>query len=88
MTDQPQKAVCDRCGFEYLARQLRKEPLGSLRVCHGPGTNDCWEPRHPQELIRGKADRQTPPWVRPEPPDVFEVTRTWNETTFTWDLPE
>lgn len=52
--------ICDRCGFEYKARQLRKEWTG-LRVC-----KDCWEPRHPQDFVKGKKDRQAPPWVRPD----------------------
>ena len=63
-------AVCDRCGNEYKARQLRREWTG-LRVCSGAGTLNCYEPRHPQDFVRGKADRQTPPWTRPEQPDVF-----------------
>ena len=65
------KAQCDRCGVDYPNRKLAKEWNG-LRVCKGPGTNDCWEPRHPQENLRGKADRQAPAWVRPETdgPDV------------------
>ena len=62
------KAQCDRCGFEFKAKQIRLEWTG-LRVCSGAGTNDCWEPRHPQEKLRGKADRQAPPWVRPESSD-------------------
>lgn len=57
--------ICDRCGFEYKSNQLRKEWTG-LRVCSGPNTNDCWEPRHPQDHLKGKADRQAPPWTRPE----------------------
>jgi hypothetical protein len=64
------KACCDRCGFEYLNTKLRLEWNG-LRTCSGKGTNDCWEPRHPQDFVRGKKDRQAPPWVRPEPADVF-----------------
>ena len=65
------KAQCDRCGFEYKSAKIRKEWTG-LRVCSGPGTNDCWEPRHPQDRVRGRKDRQSPPWVRPEVdgPDV------------------
>lgn len=62
------KAQCDRCGFEFRARQIKLEWTG-LRVCSGAGTNDCWEVRHPQETIRGKVDRQSPPWVRPETGD-------------------
>lgn len=58
-------AVCDRCGFEYKSRQLSKEWNG-LRTCKGAGTNECWEPRHPQDFVRGKIDNQTVPWTRPE----------------------
>lgn len=65
-------AVCDRCGFEYKSGKLRKEWTG-LMVCSGPATNNCWEQRHPQDFVSGKADRQAPPWVRPEPADVFIV---------------
>lgn len=54
-------AICDRCGFERHASKLRREWTG-LRVCG----DTCWEPRHPQERLRGKADRQAPPWVRPD----------------------
>jgi hypothetical protein len=43
----------------------------NFRVCSGPGTNGCWEPKHPQEKVRGKADHQAVPWTRPEPPDDF-----------------
>ena len=53
-------AICDRCGFKFKNVQLRKEWTG-LRVCC-----ECWEPRHPQDFVRGKADHQTPPWVRPD----------------------
>ena len=62
-------AICDQCGFEFKARQLRLQ-WNNLRTCCGPGTNECWEPQHPQEFIRGKKDNQNPPWVRPEPPEI------------------
>lgn len=78
-------AVCDRCGFEYKARQLRQEWTG-LRVCCGPGTNGCFETRHPQEFLKGVKDDQTPPWTRPEPPDTFLTHRQWNDETKTWDV--
>lgn len=57
--------ICDRCGFKFKARSLREEWTG-LRVC-----GDCWEARHPQERVRGKQDRQAPPWARPELEDEF-----------------
>lgn len=32
----------------------------------------CWEPRHPQDYVRGIPDNPGGlPWTRPEPPDVF-----------------
>lgn len=62
--------ICDRCGFKYKSRQLRRQWDGVM-ACSGPSTNDCWEPRHPQDFVRGKPDRQAPEWVRPEPDDVF-----------------
>jgi hypothetical protein len=66
------KAQCDRCGFWHKSRALRVEWNG-LRVCGA-----CWEPRHPQESLRGKADIQAPPWVRPatDGPDVTLETGT------------
>lgn len=64
------KACCDRCGFNFRNTQLRLEWTG-LRVCR-----DCFEERHPQDMIRGVADRQAPPWVRPEPDPVDVGTVT------------
>jgi hypothetical protein len=61
-------AICDRCGLEFKSSQLRLEWTG-LRVCEAD-----WEPRHPQDGVRGKADRQAPPWVRAEPPEINLTT--------------
>ena len=77
------KVACDRCGCEYLSGQLRKEWTG-LRVCSGADTNGCWEPRHPQEAVRGKSDRQAPPWVRPVPEPVFATSRRWDDDLKAW----
>jgi len=66
-------AICDRCGFKYKSDQLRREWNG-LRVCAGPATNDCWEPRHPQEFQRFTPDKQAPEWTRPEGVDKFLAT--------------
>jgi hypothetical protein len=63
-------AICDRCGFKYRHSQLRLEWTG-LMVCSGPDTNGCWEPRHPQDFVRGVKDQQSFPNPRPEPADVF-----------------
>lgn len=71
------RAICDRCGYKYYNYQLQKEWTG-LMVCHGPGTNDCWEARNPQDFIRGRGETPGLPWTRPEPEDTFvqlECTR-------------
>jgi len=65
--------ICDRCGFKYKARQLRREWTG-LMVCHGPMTTDCWDERHPQDFVKGRPDRQSPPWTRSEADDDFAST--------------
>lgn len=80
--------ICDRCGFKYYRSQVRKEWQGWL-TCIGPGTQGCWEPRHPQDITPPyRLDRQ---WVednRPRPIDDFdtlssEVWTTQDWTTFT-----
>lgn len=65
-------AICDRCGCKYKSGKMRKEWTGKM-VCRGADTNDCWEPRHPQDLVRGRADNQSTPWNRSEPEDTFIV---------------
>lgn len=73
-------ALCDRCGFKFKAKKLRLEWNG-LRTCSGAGTNDCWEIRHPQDFVKGKADKQSPDWVRPEPADLDVSPGSGNEIT-------
>lgn len=58
-------AICDRCGFEFKASQLRKTWDG-LYVCE-----EDWEQRHPQDFIRGVKEDQSVPWTRPEQEDTF-----------------
>jgi hypothetical protein len=43
--------VCHRCGFDYYVRDIKVEWTGAF-VCEG-----CWEPRHPQDYVRGKRDK-------------------------------
>jgi hypothetical protein len=56
-------AICDRCGFRHKASALMDEWTG-LKVC-----KECWEPRHPQDLIGNPRTESPPPWTRPEPTD-------------------
>lgn len=63
------KAICDVCGWEYFASQLKKRWDG-LMVC-----NQDWEVRHPMDFLKGRKEDLSLPWTRPEPTDEFvEVT--------------
>ncbi len=65
--------VCDRCGFKMKNTDLRLEFTG-LRVC-----SKCHDPRHPQDAVKGREDKQAPPWVRPEPTNEVVITNDWND---------
>jgi hypothetical protein len=58
-------AWCQRCGAKYKSEDLCEEWDG-LKVCH-----DCWELRHPQDLVQGILDEQAVPWASPELADTF-----------------
>ncbi len=68
-------AICDRCGFKFKNADLRLEWNG-LRTCR-----ECWEPRHPQDLLRGKKDDQTVPWSRPDSDGTDVSVGSGNEVT-------
>lgn len=65
---------CPRCSFVIYASDARKEWTG-LYVCP-----ECWDPRHPQDFVRGVPDNQRPTGpVRSESTDTFvSVTYTLN----------
>lgn len=58
--------ICDDCGRKYKASALKKRWDG-LMVC----SNTCWEPRQPQDFVRGVADTQVPSYTRVEQADTF-----------------
>jgi len=64
------KAQCQRCGFNHRNTELRLEWTG-LRVC-----SECFEERHPQDMLQGREDRQAPPWTSPDPTPVDVGTVT------------
>jgi hypothetical protein len=66
------KVICYECGSVYLASELQKHWKGYY-VC-----SKCWEPRHPQDFVRAIEDNPTPPWVQPEPEDIFVARCTPN----------
>lgn len=58
-------AVCYICGFRYKAGEMKQNWQG-FYVCERD-----WEPRQPQDFVRGIPDVQTPPWVQPRPGATF-----------------
>ena len=81
-------AICDRCSFKYKADELKKEWTG-LMVC-----SRCWEPRHPQEFLKGHKDEPQVPWSRPDTEDIDieyvgdsskEVVYGTNSTVQVWN---
>lgn len=55
--------ICDRSGFKVKASDTRKEWNGLIV------RKEDWEPRQPQDFVRGRPDRQTVPDARPGPSD-------------------
>jgi hypothetical protein len=51
-------AACYECGMKFKASQLRRHWKGYY-VCQAH-----YEPRQPQDFVRGIPDIQTPPWVQ------------------------
>ena len=56
---------CDRTGFKVKRSQCRKE-WNNMIV-----RKESWEPRHPQDLLRSRPDRQQVADPRSESEDVF-----------------
>ena len=63
---------CDRCGCNYHADKKRREWTGFI-VCFGPGTNNCWEPRHPQDYVRARAEDPSVKDARIDPDDSLTL---------------
>ena len=58
--------ICDECGRRFRLSDMRTRWDKAL-VCEAD-----WEPRHPQEFVRGTHDRiKAPGPIRPEPADVY-----------------
>lgn len=57
-------ADCWECGRKFKASTLKRHWQGYW-VCM-----DHWEPRQPQDFVRGMADDQIPPWTQ-NVPDTF-----------------
>lgn len=57
--------ICDVCGMKYHSADL-KERWDGLMVCR-----QDWNPRQPQDFVRGIPDPQAVPWSRPDVPPPF-----------------
>ena len=64
--------ICDVCGRQFKDNELQLRWDGFM-VCSGD-----WEPRQPQDFVRGVADYQAPPYTRPEQADQFVPVCTPN----------
>ena len=71
---------CDRCGFRYALRKLKKEVVKTkvtgLLVCP-----ECWSPDHPQ-LLLGTFPVYDPQALRNPRPDSLEESR---DTQWGWN---
>lgn len=52
-------ALCDGCGFKFKSTELRLRWDGFM-MCQWD-----WNPRQPQDFVRGIPDPQAIPWSRP-----------------------
>ena len=71
-------AACYFCGRKRKASEMRRYWSG-FWVCP-----EHWEPRQPQDFVRGVQDIQTVPWVQPIVQDfnlALLITESSNETT-------
>lgn len=55
-------SICDCCGFKFKLSQLRKRWDGAM-VCSAD-----WEPRHPQDSIKARPERNNAQNASSEPP--------------------
>ncbi len=58
-------SICDRSGFKVKKSTTRKEWNGLIV------RDKDWEPRHPQDYVRGRQDIQSVHEPRPEATDNF-----------------
>lgn len=66
--------ICDVCGLAYRQSAMRSRWDGAV-VCSAD-----WEPRHPQDFVRGREDDiSVKGHLRPEPPDREIVVNYINQ---------
>jgi hypothetical protein len=62
--------ICDRTGFKVRAEDTREEWNGAIVSKH------VYEARHPQDMVRGRKDKQTVPNPRPRQADTWVTMPT------------
>tara|TARA_R110000824_G_scaffold66833_1_gene173202 strand:- start:3098 stop:3850 length:753 start_codon:yes stop_codon:yes gene_type:complete len=74
---------CDRCGFRYPLKELKKESLNlsevDLKVCPS-----CWDPDHPQNQI-GRVKTSDPQALEGPRPDTGLIASRYGDSV-RWDF--
>lgn len=73
--------VCDRTGFSTRADRTKREWQGLIVK------KEVFEPRQPQDFVRGVQDIQTVPLARPRPTNVFIQSELGSFIEVYGDLP-
>ncbi len=74
--------VCARCHFDNYASEMKKDGQHrGLWVC-----KKCWDPRHPQERVKGIPDPQTAPQPVRLPQDE-EQSNDFDQSADHFDTP-
>lgn len=66
--------VCDRCGFHYPLKKLKKLFVNSVQV-NTKVCPECWEPDHPQNQL-GRYPVRDPQAIRDPRPDFNEYEQS------------
>lgn len=59
------RVVCDVCGLQFPSTSMQTRWDGLIV------DRACYEPRHPQDFVRGVPDLMAAPYVRNEPSPTF-----------------
>lgn len=67
-------AICDVCGRKFKFSRLRQK-WDNTWACE-----QDWEPRQPQDYLKGIKDNMSVPLSRPDPPNLFMQDEIVTET--------
>lgn len=66
--------ICDRCGFQYPLKQLKKLTINAVQV-NTKVCPECWEPDHPQNA-HGRYPVRDPQAIRDPRTDAGEYNES------------